>query len=220
MQINVTRPRSGHWYPMRRIFRHGCRAAFLLWLVLHAAAAPAATFEDGVTAYNRGDHQAARTIWQGLAEKGDVNAQVNVGFMLEHGQGGPRDTAAAARWYRDAAERGNAAAQFNLGVMFYAGEGVPQDDAEAAKWYRQAAERGYARAQHNLGLLYELGRGVPQDFVQAYVWFGLAAASFGAKGRADGADAGGDRDKLKARMTPAQIVEAERLLKGFRARRR
>ena len=56
--------------------------------------------------------------------------------------------------------------------------------------------------------------------MQAYVWFGLAAASFGAKGRADGADAGGDRDKLKARMTPAQIVEAERLLKGFRARRR
>ena len=104
--------------------------------------------------------------------------------------------------------------------MFYAGEGVPQDDAEAAKWYRQAAERGYARAQHNLGLLYELGRGVPQDFVQAYVWFGLAAASFGAKGHDDGADAGGDRDKLKARMTPAQIVEAERLLKGFRARRR
>ena len=56
--------------------------------------------------------------------------------------------------------------------------------------------------------------GVPQDDVQAYVWFALAAAGFSSDELEDGEDATGDRDKLAARMTSAQIEEARRLIEA------
>ena len=70
--------------------------------------------------------------------------------------------------------------------------------------YRVGAEKGDASAQFSLGFMYELGQGVPQDYVQAYMWFNLAAAR-GTKGAAEW------RERLAARMTPAQIAEAQKL---------
>jgi TPR repeat protein len=195
---------------MRRIFSQTCRAAIVLWLALSAVAAQPATFEDGVAAYNRGDHAAARSLWQRLADDGDVSAQTNLGYMLEHGEGGPRDAPGAVTWYRRAAGRGSLTAQYNLGAMYYRGEGIPRDAAEAAKWFLVVAERGYPRAQHNMAVLYETGEGVPRDDVEAYVWFALAAAGFGSG--QDGDDAARDRDKVGARMKPERLDEARRLL--------
>jgi len=45
---------------------------------------------------------------------------------------------------------------------------------------------------------------VPQDYAQAHKWFNLAAAS-------GDADAVSNRDRVAAKMTPAQIAEAQRL---------
>jgi uncharacterized protein len=87
--------------------------------------------------------------------------------------------------------------------MYANGEGVPKDDTEAMKWSRKAADRGNAAAQLNLGLMYAKGLGVPQDFVQAYMWLNLSGAHNG--------DAAHNRDTLAARMTPAQIAEAQKL---------
>jgi TPR repeat protein len=56
----------------------------------------------------------------------------------------------------------------------------------------------------NLGLLYVRGLGVPQDYVFGYMWINLAAA--GGLGEAVTA-----RAAVSARMTAAQIGEAERL---------
>ena len=70
--------------------------------------------------------------------------------------------------------------------------------------YRVGAEKGDASAQFSLGFMYELGQGVPQDYVQAYMWFNLAAAQ-GTRGAAEW------REHIAARMTPAQIAEAQKL---------
>ena len=51
--------------------------------------------------------------------------------MYRTGNGVPKDSAEAAKWYRKAAVRGHAEAQYNLGVMYAEGEGVPKDDTEA-----------------------------------------------------------------------------------------
>jgi TPR repeat protein len=93
--------------------------------------------------------------------------------------------------------------------MYAKGEGVPQDLAQAMDWYRKAAERGYADAQYNLGVMYANASGVPQDFVQAHKWFSLAAA----QGEADAIK---DRDAIAAKMTPAQIAEAEKLAREWK----
>ena len=100
-------------------------------------------------------------------------------------------------------------AQVNLGAMYDQGEGVPEDDAEAVKWYRLAAGQGYAEAQHNLGLMYVQGRGVPEDDVLAYHWLNLAAAQGNEEARAI-------KTLMQARMTAAQIAEAQKLSREFK----
>jgi TPR repeat protein len=88
---------------------------------------------------------------------------------------------------------------------------VPQDYAEALKWYRVAAERGYANAQNNLGNLYAQGHGVMQDYVQAHMWFDLAATRIRASNTEGRALFIKNRDVVAAKMTAAQIAEAQRL---------
>ena len=128
----------------------------------------------------------------------------------------PQDYAEAVKWYRRVADRGNADAQNTLGIMYNEGRGVSQDHAEAAKWFRRAADRNYADAQNNLGVLYVTGQGVPQDFVQAYKWYGLATARARAIGVGDGELAVRNRDDVAAKMTPAQIAEAQKLIRDWK----
>ena len=110
-----------------------------------------------------------------IAEKGDANAQFDLGFRYQEGEGVAQDLAEAAKWYHLAAEQGKAEAQVNLGIMYQQGEGVPQDYIEAVKWYRLAAEQGEALAQSNLGRMYTFGEGVARDDVEAAKWLRLAA---------------------------------------------
>ncbi len=186
-------------------------SAWLLWTV--AACAPAADFEAGVDAYNRGDYAAAYREFLPLAEQGHAAAQFFLGFMYEEGRGVPQSDAQAVAWYRKAAEQGLADAQNNLGVMYHEGEGVPQSDAQAVEWLRKAAEQGWVLAQLNLGFMYYQGRGVPLDYVRAYAWFNLAAAQriqefaevWG------GQEVAEFRDSLRTVMTAAQLAEAQTL---------
>jgi TPR repeat protein len=112
------------------------------------------------------------------------------------------EPAKAAAACQRLAEQGDVRAQSIMGVLYAYGEGVPQDLGEAAKWYRKAADQGNAKAQYHLGLMYAKGRSVPQDLVQALMWLDLAAA----QGDALAARSG---DQVAAKMTPAQIREAE-----------
>jgi uncharacterized protein len=110
---------------------------------------------------------------------------------------------------RPLVEQGDAKAQYILGLMYLNGQGVPRDYATALSWLRKAAEQGYADAQNFLGQMYAGGYFVPQDYVIAHMWFDLAVAS----GRQDAAKI---RDTIAARMTPAQIAEAQKLAREWK----
>jgi uncharacterized protein len=60
-----------------------------------------------------------------------------------------------------------------------------------------------------LGLMYEDGAGVPQNYITALMWFNLAAS--GAGNTELHSRAAKSRDGVAAKMTPAQIAEAQRL---------
>jgi TPR repeat protein len=186
-----------------------------LLLILFASAvsgpAVAGSFEDAFAAYNKGDYATTLNLLRPLAEQGHVRAQYNLGLMYNNGQGVRQDYAAAMSWYRKAAEQGHVAAQTNLGVMYDNGQGVPQDYAAAMSWWRKAAEQGHASAQYNLALMYLKGHGVPQDYVQAHLWLDLAASRYLANEQASRDRAINARDFVAARMTPAQIAEAQKL---------
>ncbi len=121
------------------------------------------------------------------------------------------DYATALKEWRPLAEQGNAEAQYGLGVMYRDSRGVSQDYEQALRWYRLAAAQGHASAQYTLGLMYELGQGVPQDDVQAHLWASLAAEQGNER-------APKLRDRLAKKMTPAQLVDAERLAREWKAK--
>jgi uncharacterized protein len=112
-------------------------------------------------------------------------------------------------WLRKAADQGKADAQSALGNMYFVGKGVPKDYAQAAKWGRRAADQGDAAGQSLLEVMYLGGFGVPQDYVSAHMWSNLAAAGEN-KGAAE------TRNLAAARMTPAQIAEAQRLAREWK----
>ncbi len=102
-----------------------------------------------MAAYNRGDFITALSEWQRLAERGDADAQNNLGVMYFDGQGVVQDYKEAGKWYRKSAEQGDAGAKYNLGVMYTNGQGVPQDFKEAYAWSSAAAATGNADAVKN-----------------------------------------------------------------------
>ena len=136
------------------------------------------------------------------AEAGDADAQLNLGYMYDHGDGVPENDVEAVKWYRLAADQGDADAQSNLGVMYGIGEGVPKDDVEAVKWFRLAADQGHATAQTNLGYAYFFGNGVPKDDVESYARFNVAGAL--------GSDVEKSKSNLTARMTKEDISAAQK----------
>ena len=123
----------------------------------------------------RGDFETAVAEFTKLAEKGDANAQANLGYMYYAGEGVPQDYEKAVYWYRKAAVQGNKDAQYNLAVSYAFGEGAKQDLTEAAIWYRRAGEQNHVVSQYSLGISYAYGEGVPQDQKEAARWFKKAA---------------------------------------------
>jgi TPR repeat protein len=106
---------SSNLFTMKHALTRALLAAVLsLWLTTSAWAG----FDEGAAAYERGDYATAFEEMLPIAEQGDANAQFNLGFMYDNGEGVPQDYAEAVRWYRLAAEQGNAFAQVNLGIMY------------------------------------------------------------------------------------------------------
>ena len=124
------------------------------------------------------------------------------------------DYVTAMRLWRPLADQGDADVQVILGVMYRDGQGVTQDYAEAVKWYRKAADQGNADAQNNLGVMYSNGHGVTQDFVEAHKWYNLSAAHQIDAQKRDIASK--NRDEVAAKMTAAQIAEAQKLAREWK----
>lgn len=135
----------------------------------------AGSFQQAVSAYQRGDYANGLRLLRPAAGKGDARAQDLLGHVYEEGRGIPPDLAQASKWYRLAADQGLASAQSSLGDLYANGRGVARNLGEAARWYRKAAEQDYGAAETKLGEIYQRGIGVPANFDEAIKWFRQAA---------------------------------------------
>jgi Sel1 repeat len=109
------------------------------------------------------------------AEKGDVEAQRELGIAYDQGEGVQQDYQQALKWYLKAAEQHDAVAENNIGVLYRLGNGVPKNFSTAVSWYAKAARKELPAALMNFGIAYYNGEGVPDDRVQAYGWLSLSA---------------------------------------------
>lgn len=115
-------------------------------------------FEQGIAAYKRQDYATALKIFSELANQGYADAQNNLGFMYENGQGVAKDYRQALLWYQKAANQGYAVAQQNLGLMYADGLGVAQDFKQARFWFEKAAAQGNVKAKAVLQQLNQMGK--------------------------------------------------------------
>ncbi len=81
------------------------------------------------------------------AEKGNANAQYNLGFMYYNGYGVLKDYKKAFKWYTKAAQKGNSKAQTDLGIIYIYGNGVLKDMKMAKYWIKKAYDNGNGKAK-------------------------------------------------------------------------
>jgi hypothetical protein len=142
-----------------------------LLAVLLSAPLSAQSVKAGIDAWQRADYAGAVAIWRPLAEKGDADAQFNLGQAYRLGRGVPINLAMAKSWFEKAAANGHLDAQTTLGLLLFQNG----DQASGLKWLKQAAEEGEPRAQLVYGTALYNGDGVTQDRLLGYSYVSRAA---------------------------------------------
>src|SRR3569623_736673 len=139
------------------------------------AAAPGAAWADvkaGVEAWQRGDFAAAVAEWRPLADKGDPDAQYNLGQAYKTGRGVPADLRIAQTWYEKAAQQGHPQAAANLGLILFQ-NGAKQ---RAIPWLKIAADADAPRSEYVLGTALFIGDVAGKDWPRAFALMSRAAA--------------------------------------------
>ena len=95
-------------------------------------------FSRACELWDRGDAKRAYRVFHSLATRGDVGAQVNVGYFFDQGVGVRRNETKALYWYRRAYRRKDASAANNIGTI-YRDRGATD---RAIRWFRRAVALG------------------------------------------------------------------------------
>lgn len=138
-----------------------------------------ALVEQGVTAYNDGNYERAKSILLPLAEAGHPKAMNMIG-RLHDGTGVlPDDPKIECDWYEKSAKMGYLSAQENLAICLYWGDGRTKDIEASIMWSHKAAEQGGKKAQASLAGYY-----VDTNRDQYLYWAQKAAAQGSTKAKA------------------------------------
>ncbi len=183
--------------------------AVALTLAGPALATPDEDARAGFDAEQKGDFPNALRNYTNAAKGGVAYAMYNLGLMYKDGKGVQKNLPEALKWFTQAAEKGSRNGQNASAMAYERGEGTPKDLANAVKYYRMAADQGLLSAQNTLGILYSTGDNkFKPDPVQAHFWFSIAAK--------EDAAAGTRRDRIAARLTPAQLEQSNKLVAAWK----
>jgi uncharacterized protein len=141
-------------------------------LIASSAPLSAQSVRAGIDAWQRSDYSRAVAIWRPLADKGDPDAQFNLGQAYRLGRGVPINLAAAKTWFERAANQGHVDAQTTLGLLLFQNG----DQPEGLKWLKKAADQGEPRALLVYGTALVNGDSVTQDPVLGYAYVSRAVA--------------------------------------------
>src|SRR6185503_8285796 len=88
-------------------------------------------------------------------ERGNDQAQMNLGVLYREGHGVPLDYAQSMHWFQLAAAQGHASAMVEIGRLYRFGHGVEKNPDEAIRWFEKAVnEKDAPLGKVNLGELY------------------------------------------------------------------
>ena len=153
-------------------------AACLLAFAL-AALPPAARagWDEGETAFRRGDWAVAARELKPLSEAGDARAQARYGRMLLDGHGMPQNEAEGVKLLQDAADKRDPAGQTYLAHAYIRGRGgLPHDQSTALILLGRAADQNFPEAIDTMGLFYVTGAfGLPRNTARGLEFLHRAA---------------------------------------------
>jgi len=142
----MDQPRSCMPFRMRRCALCASRfavAGFVCCAILQSAL-PVASADTaaGRTAFERGDFVQAMAEWTNAAERGEPEAEFQLGMLNERGDL-KQDYKQADHWYEKAAEEGHIGAEYRLAwIWAVGGDDFPADRVEAYKWILLASGKG------------------------------------------------------------------------------
>jgi TPR repeat protein len=116
-------------------------------------------------------------LFELAAKYGHVEAQFNLAYAYETGQGRAKNLRAAYGWYLRAARRDTTGeSAHEVARCLFWGIGRKRDRTAAYKWYVRAARRGDPEGAYAAAVARDLGDGVRRDRVLAARWYAKAKA--------------------------------------------
>lgn len=121
------------------------------------------------------DLNAAVNYFERAADRGNIEAQANLGMLHSKGLGVSQNVTLAIEYLTLAKEQGSAQALNVLGYMHMNGIGFPIDQEKGFKYIEEAASWGHIGAMTNSGVFYLNGLVVDTDYDKAFALFTVAA---------------------------------------------
>lgn len=124
-----------------------CRRILLTWLlasisVLLPTYASANELDDARAAIRKKDYATARALFQPLAERGNVEAQVGLGISLIIGGGNASDRMTGVRHLEAASDAGSSDAQTFLSMFYLEGKLIPRDVEKGVLLAKRSSDAG------------------------------------------------------------------------------
>jgi SH3-like domain-containing protein len=103
--------------------------------------------DDAIEAMRAGNFAEAYCVLKPYAEKGDPEAQYNIGWMYLNGYGLAMNDSRALDWWKRASDQGYSDASFSIAMLYSLGQGkVAKDTDKAIDYYLLAIEDGHEDA--------------------------------------------------------------------------
>jgi TPR repeat protein len=126
--------------------------------------------------YEEHDPEKGLGILEGLAKRGNSQAQSSLGFAYFLGVGVKQNRELSIKWLRMASENGSIYASTLLGEMLIAnGNDSAKDASEGFELLMQSAQKNDPWAQYLLGYAYAMGLGAKKDEFSAANWYKKSA---------------------------------------------
>ena len=99
--------------------------------------------------YNLGNYDKAVTLFSNAAERGDAEAQYNLGCCYQYGVGVQSNLISAVKWYQYSANQDYKSGIVNLGLCYMNGLGVEVNYEKAYSLFMRASKQNVPLADHN-----------------------------------------------------------------------
>lgn len=126
------------------------------------------------SAYIHKDYKKVIKLLKNRANRGDLNAQLDLAKIYLNGDGVKKSPQKAIFWFQKASNKSVVAIR-KLAILYLKGIGVKQDFKKAEMLFKKGAKKGDIESIYNLAVMYEKGIGVKSNLKEAIKLYKKAA---------------------------------------------